>query len=171
MHRGVGRRNFARQREHQADGQLRDGDSICAGGVHHHDAAAGGGLGVDVVDTHAGAADDPQLGRFFHKGVVHLHGRTHNQRIGIGQGRGQAVGELVVGEDFPPWLSRKHLHGGRRHFLRQNNLHDFSPFFGSGVPVEAHALLLAQQVKHAQHRGMRFALAALVFHDGVGMHA
>ena len=33
---------------------------VAAGRVHHHDALAGGGLGVDVVDADAGPGDRPQ---------------------------------------------------------------------------------------------------------------
>ena len=38
-------------------------DGVARGGVHHDDAAFGGGIDVDVVDTYAGAADaDEALG-------------------------------------------------------------------------------------------------------------
>ena len=37
--------------------ELGDGDRRAAGRVHHHDAAAGGGVEVHVVDADAGAAD------------------------------------------------------------------------------------------------------------------
>ena len=68
--------NFLRSQRllHQAlvgGGEFRDRPSIrasvcrpwkrcCRRGVHHHDALAGGGLGVDVVDAHAGPGDGPQ---------------------------------------------------------------------------------------------------------------
>ena len=172
MHGGVGGGHFARQGQHQADGQLGHGHGVGSGGVHHHDAAAGGGIGVDVVDAHAGAADHAQLGSLLHQRVVHLHGGADHQRVGIGQRRRQPVGELVVGQNFPSRLGRKHGQRRRRNLLRQNDLHCFSLFCCSGgVLVEAHAFLFAQQVKHAQHGRVRLAFAALVFPHRVGMHA
>ncbi len=57
--RGTG----AAMRDHEAEGELGDGDGVGAGGVHDDDAAAGGLVGVDVVDAHAGAADDAEFGR------------------------------------------------------------------------------------------------------------
>ena len=85
VHGAVGRGQFAGEREHEADGELGNGDGVGAGRVHDHNAAAGGGFGVDVVHAHAGAANDAQLRRVLHQLVVDLHGRAHDQRIGIGQ--------------------------------------------------------------------------------------
>ena len=66
--------------------------ALAPGRVHHHDAAAGGGFGVDVVDAHAGAADDAQLRCVLHQRVVHLDSRADDQGVGIGESGGQAVG-------------------------------------------------------------------------------
>ncbi len=90
VHGRVGRGQLARQREHQPDGELGDGNGIGAGRIHDHDAAARGGFGIDVVDANAGAADDAQLGRLLHQGVVHLHGGADDERVGIGESGRQA---------------------------------------------------------------------------------
>ena len=173
VHGGVGRGQFARQGDHQADGQFGDGDGIGAGRIHHHDAAARGGLGVDVVHAHAGAANDAQLGRVRHQRVVDLHGAAHHKRVGIGQRGGQAVGQLVVRQHFPSRLGRKHGQRCRRNFFRQNDLHGCSLVrcCADSVVVKTNALLLAEQVEHAHHRRMRLAFAALVLGERVGMHA
>ena len=63
LHRRVGRRNRARQRQHQRDRQLGDADAVRAGGVHDEDAAFGCGGNVDVVDAGAGAGNHPQTRR------------------------------------------------------------------------------------------------------------
>ncbi len=113
-----------------------------------------------------------QFGSLLHQRVVHLHGGADHERVGIGKRRRQSIGELVVGQNFPSRLGRKHGQRRRRNLLRENDLHCFSLFRCSGgVFIEAHAFLLAQQVKHAQHGGMRLAFAALVLPYRVGVHA
>jgi hypothetical protein len=146
--------------------------SVGARRVHDHDAAARGRFSIDIVDADSGAANDPQFGRLPHQRVVHLYGRTDHQRIGIGKSGGQAVGQLVVRQYFPAGLSRKHRQRGRRNLFRENNLHCLSFFrCGRSVLVKADAFLLAQQVKHAHDSGVGLALAALIFPNGIGVHA
>ncbi len=94
VHGGVGGGQLAGEREHEADGELGDGDGVGAGRIHDDDAAAGGGFGIDVVDTHAGAANDAQLRRLLHQRVVDLHGGADDERVGVGERGGQAIGEL-----------------------------------------------------------------------------
>ena len=53
-------RDVARERDEQADRVLGGGDDGRLGRVRDDDAAARGGLDVDVVDTDAGAADHLQ---------------------------------------------------------------------------------------------------------------
>ena len=74
MHRRVCSGHLARESEHETNGQLGNGDRIRTGRVHDNDAAARGCFGVDVVNANTGAANDTQLGRFLHEGVVCLHG-------------------------------------------------------------------------------------------------
>ena len=85
----------AGQRDHQAEGQLGDGDGVGAGRVHHDDAAVRGGVGVDVVDADAGAADDAQLRRGLQQLGVDLHGGADDERVGVGELGGEAVLDLV----------------------------------------------------------------------------
>ena len=56
----VGGGDVARQPQHQGQGVFGRGDGIAARGVHHNDALAGGGLGVDVVHADAGPGNRPQ---------------------------------------------------------------------------------------------------------------
>ena len=174
MHGGIGGGHFSRQRDHQANGQLSDGYSVCAGRVHHYDAAARGGFRVDVVHANAGAANDAKFGRVLKKCVVHLHRAADHERVGIGQRGSQSFGQLVVRFDFPSLLARKHGQRGRRNFFRQYDFHGCSLIRRSGpacVLIKANALLFAEQIEHAHHRRVRLAFAALVFGERVGMHS
>src|SRR5581483_11049850 len=58
----------------------------------------------NVVDTHAGAADDAQFRGVFEQRIVHLHGRAHHQRVGFGKRGGQTIGQLIVRLHFPSRL-------------------------------------------------------------------
>ena len=60
---GVGLRNVARHGQHQRQRVLGHRDGVAAGRVHHQHAGRGGGVQIDVVHAHAGAADHAQLGR------------------------------------------------------------------------------------------------------------
>ena len=73
VHRGVGRRQLAREGEHEADGELRDSDGVGARGIHDDDTAARSSFSVDVVHAHPGAANDAQLRCRRHQCVVNLH--------------------------------------------------------------------------------------------------
>ena len=61
LHRRVGLRDVARLREHERHRLLGGRDDVGRRRVAHDDAALGGGRDVDVVDAHAGAADDLQV--------------------------------------------------------------------------------------------------------------
>src|SRR5262249_8412223 len=80
-HGGGGLRDVARQREQHGDGVLGGGDVAAAGRVHHHDAARGGGVDVDVVDADAGTADHAQLGGAGQHVGRHLGGATHDEGV------------------------------------------------------------------------------------------
>src|SRR5664280_418575 len=78
---------------------LGDSDSIAARRVHHHDAALGGSVEIDVVDAHAGASDDAQLGSLVHHGSVDERGRADQYSVRSGQLTGESL--FVGGYDFP----------------------------------------------------------------------
>ena len=85
---------------------------------------------------------------------------------------GKPVGQLVVRQDIPSRLGRKHGQRCRRNLLSQYDLHRVSLDLLRGfVLVKADALLLAEQIEHAHHSGMRLAFAAFVVGDGVGVDA
>ncbi len=173
VHGVVGGGQLAGQREHEADGELGDGDGVGAGRVHDDDAAAGGGFGIDVVDTHAGAADDAQLRRVLHQRVVDLHGAADHECIGIGERGGQTIGNWsCVRTSHPGSAANTASVAGETFSAR--TIFILSPLsaVADGLKfVEADAVLFAEQVEHAHNGGVRLALAALVFGDGVGMHA
>jgi len=104
--------HVARERKHQCQGVLSRGDGVALGGVHHQHTALGGGGHIDVVDAHAGAANDPQLvGRFDDVGG-HRGARTDHQAVvltndGLELLRRQAGAHIDcghLGEDVDPRL-------------------------------------------------------------------
>ncbi len=81
LHGGVGAHQAPRQRQHESEGVFGDRDRIAPGRVHHHDTALGSGVEIDVVDTHAGASDDAQLGSLRHHGRVNKRRRAHQDGV------------------------------------------------------------------------------------------
>ena len=97
-HRGVGLGHLARQAQNQGEGKLGGRDGVAAGRIHDHHAALSGGLDIHVVHSHAGAADDPQLGRGLDDAARHLglgahhHGHDvldHREQLRLGKPLGQ----------------------------------------------------------------------------------
>ena len=119
---GIGRGQFARQRQHQRDGMFGGGDGIAEGRVHHDHAGAGGGGNVHIVHADAGAAHNLQVLRRL-------------QDIG-GQLGGAADGDAVilVNDLEQLFLAEARLHigihaalledgnGGRRQLVGDKNL-------------------------------------------------
>ena len=56
LDRGVRPGNIAAQGQHQAQGQLGGRQGVGLGGVHHQDPVARGGVDVDIIHPHPGAA-------------------------------------------------------------------------------------------------------------------
>ena len=83
---------------------LGDGDRIAAGSVHHHDAALGGGIEIDVVDAHARASDHAQFGSLVHHGRVDEGRRAHHDGVCIRQFTGERSlsGLTTVQSPFSP---------------------------------------------------------------------
>ena len=129
VHRGVGARKLAGERDHQSEGELRDGNGVRTRRVHDDDAAAGGGFGVDVVYADSGTADDAEFGGGGHEGVVDLDGGADNEGVSVGEGFREVL-HLVVGQDLPSGFGLKDSEGGRRDFFREDDFHDGS--FGTG---------------------------------------
>ena len=93
FHGHVGLGNFARQRHHHRKRQLGSRDGVAARRVHHHDALTGGVIHVHVVHPHPSATHHAELGCFGHHLGRHLGGRSHNDRLGLGQ---QFIGQPAV---------------------------------------------------------------------------
>ena len=100
MHGGVGTAELTRHRQHEGEGVLGDRDGVAAGSVHHHDAALGGGVEIDVVHAHAGASDDAQLGRLVHHGGVD-EGRPERTRMASASASSPSERFLVRGDNGP----------------------------------------------------------------------
>ena len=83
---GIGGGDLARSREHQRQRVLGGAVDVGGGGIDHQYTGGGSRLHIDVVESDAGAGDDLELrGRGDHLGVDG-GGRTHQQRIGVGNG-------------------------------------------------------------------------------------
>ena len=60
----------ASHRQHECKGVLRNGHRVAARSIHDHDAVLGSRIEIDVIDAHARASDDPQLGSLGHHRVA-----------------------------------------------------------------------------------------------------
>ena len=81
VHQLIGAADMASHGQHQGESVLRHGNGIGAWRVHDRYALAGGGVQIDVVHAHPGAANHPQFAGMFEQCGVHLHRRSHDQRI------------------------------------------------------------------------------------------
>jgi hypothetical protein len=85
LHRCVGSRDGAGQRQHQGQGMLGNCHSGRLGSVDHHHALVGGSLQIDVVDTNPGPPDHPQRGRSRQHLPGHPAATAHNERMAASQ--------------------------------------------------------------------------------------
>ena len=96
-HRRTGRGNLPRQRAEHEEGQFRRGDGVAAGRVHHDDAPGRGGVHIDVIDAHAGAANDFQLRGGLEDFLGHLRFRTDDNGVRVRDERQEfGLGETLV---------------------------------------------------------------------------
>ncbi len=119
----VGARDVAGHGEHQSEGKFGHRDSAGSGGVHHQDAATGGNLDIDVVHADSGTADDTKVFAGFDQRGVGLHGRAHDQRIGVRDGNRGIQCKLFGGDDRAVRNRLQHLHRCPGNFLRDDDLH------------------------------------------------
>ena len=94
LHRAIGGRNRARERQHERERVLGGGDRVPARRVHHQHAAPGGRLHVHVVDPGAGACDHLELGA----GLDHLAGDLGPTADDEGIERGNRLHQLRRGQ-------------------------------------------------------------------------
>ena len=115
LHGGVGGRQVARHRQHQADGQLGHADAVRARRVHDDDAAGAGGGDVDVVHAGAGAGDHPQARRGGDERRGHLCCASNDKCVGIGEIGGELSGVRPVraSTSHPSARSRSSAEDGR----------------------------------------------------------
>ena len=123
----VGARDVAGHGEHQAKGEFGDGYRAGAGSVHHHDATPCGDLDVNIVYADARAANDAHTSGGLDEGGVGLHGRAHDERIRIANRKLGIKGKLLGRHHRAVGNLLQHLHGGRRNFFRDDDLHRRSP--------------------------------------------
>ncbi len=91
LHRGVGRRHRAGEREHQRERVLGDADAVAAGRIHDQDAARAGRVEIDVVDAGAGAGNHPKFRSGGEQLLVNFRRAAHDERVGVGESRRQDV--------------------------------------------------------------------------------
>ena len=127
LHRGVGHRDPARHGEQQRQGVLGDGGGVAARGVHHDDAALGGGIDVDGVDPGPGSADDFQTAGVFQRGPGDLGGAADDQTFVVAEaGRQRRLVERAGDVDLEPVLAEGVDTDGIERVGDENALHDFS---------------------------------------------
>ena len=140
LHSGIGFRHVPCHRKQQGDRMLGGGQGIAIRGIHDRDAARGGSLDINGIDTGTGTADDFQMRCFFqgfgtdqrcraHHDAVEFfeflrqHGRIFDGITGFNGEtgffeQGQAIGmDAVTSEDFHG--SSKGV-DSRRKIARQN---------------------------------------------------
>ena len=81
LHRRIGRRHGAREREHERQRMFGYADAVGAGRVHDEDPARGRCGQIDVVDAGAGAGNHPKARPRLHESIVHLRGASNDQRV------------------------------------------------------------------------------------------
>src|SRR5262249_15011341 len=121
--RGIGLRDFTRQRQHQGDRVLGGRDRIAEGRVHYDDALGGRGRNLDIVDADAGAADHLQLGRLLDDLGGRFRRGADRKPVVIADDLGKLV--LVLAEvrleiDIDATVLED-LHGGRRQRIGNEN--------------------------------------------------
>ena len=81
------------EREHQAEGELRDGDRVLPGAVGDEDASTARGLEIDGVHPGPGADDEPEPTARRERRLRDLRG-AYDEDLGVtrGQGLGQLIG-------------------------------------------------------------------------------
>ena len=94
--RCVGSRDLAGRGKQQRERMLGGTVDVRRRRVDHKHAASGGGVHVDVVQAHAGARDDLELGRGRENLGVDGGGRAHQQRIGFRHGGQQLLSVRAV---------------------------------------------------------------------------
>ena len=97
---------------------------VGTGGVHDDDALAGGGVGVDVIHTHTGPADDAEPGGVREQLGVGLDGGADDEGVGVSELGGEAVLDLLGGDDVPARLLLEDGKGCRGDFFGEYDLHD-----------------------------------------------
>ena len=89
---GVGLGDVAGLRQQQGDGVLGGRQDVRLGGVHDHDAPAGGGVDVDVVEADAGSSDHDQVAAGLEDVLVDLGGASDHEGGDPGHGVEQVAG-------------------------------------------------------------------------------
>src|SRR5208337_1557846 len=124
MHGRVSPSELTSQGKHESEGVFGNRYGIAARRVHHHDAALGGGIEIDIVDAHPGASYDAQLGRLVHHGGVNESGGAHQNGVGIGQFPDECL--FVGGNHRPVTLLSKDLERCGRAFISNYDFHNFT---------------------------------------------
>ena len=128
LHRRIGGRQVAREREHLAERQLGDADAVRARRVHDDDAAGAGGGDVDVVDAGAGAGNHPQARRGGDDRRGHLGGAANDNRVGVGEVGGELVRRAAgTGVDLPSFRAQQ-IERGSGKIIGDNNFHGFRKY-------------------------------------------
>ena len=70
---------------------FRGSDCIAVRRVHNHDATCGGRRNINVVDAHAGAANDTQRRHLVHQACGYFCFAAHDQAIEVSQCRRQLI--------------------------------------------------------------------------------
>ena len=123
LHRGIGRRQLARQREQLRHGQFRDADAVGSWRVHDDNAATAGGFDVHVVHARTGAGDRAELRGGGNNVGGDLGGAAHDNGVGLRQVAFQLLGGSPRTGIHCPSLGAEEFDGGLGQVVSYNNEH------------------------------------------------
>jgi hypothetical protein len=104
MHERVRATEMASHGQHHAQSVFCHGHGIGPGRVHHRNTLPCSRIQIDVIDPHAGPANDAQLLGIRQQRGIRLHRRAHNQSVGVFEVVRQVAVQLVGGKDGPAGL-------------------------------------------------------------------
>jgi hypothetical protein len=146
LHRQVGRRDPARERQHQRHGVLGHADAVGARRVDHQHALRAGGGDVDVVHAGSRARHDPKTGRSRQEPGVDLRGAADDQRIRVRQvGRQVGRRSAAAGVDDPVGVGPQEVQRGTGELVRDDDFHGTAGRCGGGGRLRDHLFVWGER--------------------------
>ena len=128
IHGCGGRRRVARHGQHERHGLLGGGDDVGKRRIADNDTALGGGFAVDIVNAHAGTADDLELFAVLNDLARDRGGGTDDEPIVVADDLHEFFGRGVGLEIHLVAFGFQHIDARLRELLRNQYLHVANPY-------------------------------------------